>query len=108
MYRSSHYYLSERLPDKDEMPKWERESPQLRQVMNRLRKLYADVKDDYVNKSRAVVQEKLIHPVLELLGFTLTTCTAQQQNPSIGQSADFLLRAKRAGSVFLLYPLSCL
>src|SRR5437773_7664336 len=79
----SDYYLSERLSGKDEMPEWESESLQLRQVMNKLRKLYADVRDDYLNKPRAVLQEELIHPVLELLGFTLTTCASQQRNPSM-------------------------
>ncbi|BCL79949.1 hypothetical protein ccbrp13_24140 [Ktedonobacteria bacterium brp13] len=92
----SDYYLSERLPDKEETPEWDGESSQLRHVMQTLRNLYASVKDEYANQPRAVVQEQLIRPVLELLGFSLTSSTSSASSTaqSTERTPDYVLQVQ--------------
>lgn len=60
----SDYYLMGRLPQSSE---W---SEQIKPQLLKLRELFTNVRERFSNQKEAVVQEKLLQPALELLGFT--------------------------------------
>src|SRR6266581_5912599 len=84
----SDYYLARRLPESDE---WRdpTEAAAMTQAFKRLRELYAGVREEFSNQPAAVVQAKLLEPVLTILGFTIQPSRASKHSDEV--QADYKL-----------------
>src|SRR6266704_2672484 len=84
----SDYYLTRRLPESDE---WRdpTEAAAMTQAFKRLRELYAGVREEFSNQPAAVVQAKLLEPVLTILGFTVQPSRASKHSDEV--QADYKL-----------------
>jgi hypothetical protein len=84
----SDYYLTRRLPESDV---WRdpTEAAAMTQAFKRLRELYASVREEFSNQPAAVVQAKLLEPVLTILGFTVQPARASKHSDEV--QADYQL-----------------
>src|SRR6266702_2779800 len=84
----SDYYLTRRLPESDV---WRdpKEAAAMTQAFKRLRELYAGVREEFSNQPAAVVQAKLLEPVLTILGFTVQPSRASKHSDEV--QADYKL-----------------
>src|SRR6266704_1729001 len=84
----SDYYLTRRLP---ESAVWRdpTEAATMTQAFKRLRELYAGVREEFSNQPAAVVQAKLLEPVLTILGFTVQPSRASKHSDEV--QADYKL-----------------
>jgi len=85
----SDYYLLERLP---QSPEW---SEQIKPQLLKLRELFVNVREKFGNQKEAVVREKLLQPVFELLGFT---AIIGKDSKSMDAEPDYRLYQKDAGT----------
>ncbi len=84
----SDYYLTRRLPESDV---WRdpTEAAAMTQAFKRLRDRYAGVREEFSNQPAAVVQAKLLEPVLTILGFTVQPSRASKHSDEV--QADYKL-----------------
>src|SRR6266567_4572049 len=84
----SDYYLARRLP---ESAVWRdpTEAAAMTQAFKRLRELYAGVREEFSNQPAAVVQAKLLEPVLTILGFTVQPSRSSKHSDEV--QADYKL-----------------
>src|SRR5450755_2198091 len=93
----SDYYLKERLPEREEWRRSETtELGALRTSLRQLAKWYADAEEKFADQPTLVVQDTLIAPVLEHLGFAAAGGATRGLASKSGEEreADYLLYLK--------------
>ncbi len=86
----SDYYLTKRLPHEPAWPARSTAATPMTRAFQQLRQLFAGVREEFSNQPEAVIRQKLLEPVLAVLGFV---AKAGKSGNSVALEPDYLLSA---------------